>query len=469
MLIKVASSDKHYLHFSTHFKFCLTFKKMHGRTLRESLSSIMGVEEVDQSRLTITPQRKLELEAEQKKLTYFFRFDKFLNFDANLSGYRNEDYDQQTSWFFYFIDIIYVATIFNISHLITKCGQDTKVYVMAASYFTIMFTTRMFFDTFTSILHANGVLHTMIFILYGLGVYCMTVNIAAVTDDISIAAICSGGIGDLSIHEPSFYSLTDLYSQDISSIDLHRMLQSSNSSGSADNTFGSCRQVENFDFGFALSFLFTRSLIFVLFFLYCTVFHHTKDHAKSNSHGHKMSSNSLNRPTVQNTDDGTKQKRDADNDGNNNIELVGSVSSETDHHITATSTSTNNNTTTDASTHATSTTTSAKNTANSSHRAHINKVFVFKIIPLIISCIIMLFTFADFSTVVIFPMVAIIEIIGDIGPELVVNMDGIKPDRHNLEERLGLMFMLVLGETMLGFLVQRGNAVIDAKTYSTLM
>lgn len=29
--------------------------------------------------------------------------------------------------------------------------------------------------------------------------------------------------------------------------------------------------------------------------------------------------------------------------------------------------------------------------------------------------------------------------------------------------------MLVLGETMLGFLVQRGNSVIALRTYSTLM
>jgi hypothetical protein len=29
--------------------------------------------------------------------------------------------------------------------------------------------------------------------------------------------------------------------------------------------------------------------------------------------------------------------------------------------------------------------------------------------------------------------------------------------------------MLVLGEAMLGFLVQRGNAVIAPRTYSTLM
>ena len=418
----------------------------------------MGGDDIDQSRLTISPQRKLELEAEQKKLTYFFRFDTFLNFDANLSGYRNEDYDQQTSWFFYFIDIIYVATIFNISHLITKCGQDTKVYVMAASYFTIMFTTRMFFDTFTSILHANGVLHTMIFILYGLGVYCMTVNIAAVTDDISIAAICSGGIGDLSTHIPSTYSLAELYTRDMSSINLHRLLQSSNSSGSVDNTFGSCRKVENFDFGFALSFLFTRSLIFVLFFLYCTVFHHTKDHAKNSTNGHHTGINA----------NSSQNKKNSSFDGRNAIELVIADSSAADNHANVSTISMN--TTTDSAMRTTSTTTTSATTAtHSSHRAHVNKVFVFKIIPLIISCVIMLFTFAEFSTVVIFPMVAIIEIVGDVLPELIVNMEGIKPDRHNLEERLGLMFMLVLGETMLGFLVQRGNAVIDAKTYSTLM
>eukprot|EP01032_Pedospumella_encystans_P022197 gene22197-25154_t len=148
--------------------------------------------------------------------------------------------------------------------------------------------------------------------------------------------------------------------------------------------------------------------------------------------------------------------------GSIDIELVSPALPETGNH-TADST---NSTTIHTKANTTSATTSA---THSLHRAHINKVFVFKIIPLIISCIIMLFTFADFSTVVIFPMVAIIEIVGDVLPELIVNMEGIKPDRHNLEERLGLMFMLVLGETMLGFLVQRGNAVIDAKTYSTLI
>ena len=155
-------------------------------------------------------------------------------------------------------------------------------------------------------------------------------------------------------------------------------------------------------------------------------------------------------------------------DGENSIELVNSALTESDNHTTDIA----NGIATEAITCTTSnaaTTTSATTATHSSHRAHINKVFVFKIIPLIISCVIMLFTFAEFSTVVIFPMVAIVEIVGDVLPELIVNLEGIKPDRHNLEERLGLMFMLVLGETMLGFLVQRGNAVIDAKTYSTLM
>eukprot|EP01032_Pedospumella_encystans_P022170 gene22170-25126_t len=306
----------------------------------------------------------------------------------------------------------------------------------------------------------------MIFILYGLGVYCMTVNIAAVTDDISIAAICSGGIGDLSAHTPSTYSLAELYTQDISTINLHRLLQSSNSSGSVD-TFGSCRQVENFDFGFALSFLFTRSLIFVLFFLYCTVFHHTKGRAKSGSNGHhtgintNKSQNTANIGVIDTSLNSGSSAVPGSIDGENCFELVNFAMTESDNHATDFA----NSTAADTMTR----TTSATTANHSSHRAHINKVFVFKIIPLIISCIVMLFTFAEFSTVVIFPMVAIIEIVGDVLPELIVNMEGIKPDRHNLEERLGLMFMLVLGETMLGFLVQRGNVVIDAKTYSTLI
>lgn len=376
------------------------------RPAQESADEIPEV-----SRRTISVRRKHELEEEERKLSNLYIFNQLLNFNGNLSHFRNEDYDQQTSWFFYFIDIIYVATIFNISHLITKCGEDTKVYVMAASYFSIMFSTRMFFDTFTSILQANGVLHTLIFILYGMGVYVMTLNIATVTDSVPLSEVCQIFIE----FDDAYISVDDIYLSDTSSVsDLTAMaaLRKGNIT-SGDHQFGKCHQVEHYDFGFAVSFLFTRCLIFLLFFLYCTVF--TKVHV---------------RPAAE----------------HDSLEWSASTSSSSRRRSQSTSL-----------------------LAEPAHDAHTKKVFVWKIFPLILSSCVMLLTFGNYPTVIIFPLVALIEFFGDILPEMLVTMEGLKPNRHNLEERLGLMFMLVLGENMLGFLVQRGNAVIELKTYATVM
>ena len=81
----------------------------------------------------------------------------------------------------------------------------------------------------------------------------------------------------------------------------------------------------------------------------------------------------------------------------------------------------------------------------------------------------MLFAVLDVNPVVIYPLVAAIEFCGDVLPELLIDLREVWPNRELLEERLGLMFMLVLGETMLGFLFQRYNVTLPGKTYSTLM
>lgn len=85
------------------------------------------------------------------------------------------------------------------------------------------------------------------------------------------------------------------------------------------------------------------------------------------------------------------------------------------------------------------------------------------------STLVMLFAVVDVDPVVIYPTVAFIEFAGDVLPEFFINLEEVWPNRELLEERLGLMFMLVLGETMLGFLIQRYNVTLPGKTYSTLM
>jgi hypothetical protein len=90
---------------------------------------------------------------------------------------KHDSHPEDHEWMFQFIDIIYVATIFNVSDLITECGSATEVYILAISIFAIMFNTRQAFDAYSSISGANGVLHLIAFSVYGAGVFVMTYNI----------------------------------------------------------------------------------------------------------------------------------------------------------------------------------------------------------------------------------------------------------------------------------------------------
>jgi hypothetical protein len=462
------------------------------------------------NRQSLSLERKRELQAEEKKLSRFFNFDQLLNFNGTYTDVQNEDYNQQTAWFFYFIDIIYVATIFNISHLISKCGDDSEVYLVAASYFTIMFSTRMFFDTFTSILHANGVLHKLIFILYGLGVYCMTVNIAAVTAPVPIADICEIvieiGSDDVYLDDLVFQSSGDLFG----SASAFAALPGRNETSSFSHTYGSCKQADNYDFGFAISFLFTRGLIFVLFFLYCTVFHQVKQApgtgrggAADEHQGHQCTHPSHHSKTGGSSSGDNSRQPAA-------IELPTLSSDTANSSYSQASGDSSRPPHRQASRGAAASVDREAREAEArahalQHRVHMRRVFAWKIVPLLLSCFAMLFAFGRYPMTAVLPVVAAVEVVGDILPEMLLSAEdfrGLKPDRHNLEERLGksragsyrccsssrwsvvrasaimcalccgaagLMFMLVLGETMLGFLVQRGNDIIDLQTYSTLM
>lgn len=66
-------------------------------------------------------------------------------------------------------------------------------------------------------------------------------------------------------------------------------------------------------------------------------------------------------------------------------------------------------------------------------------------------------------------LVAAIEVVGDFLPEFLTDMSHLDFNRDHLLERLGLMFMLVLGETMLGMLVQRYKLDLPETTYTTLL
>lgn len=148
---------------------------------------------------------------------------------------EDDHHEGHNHWVYHFMDVIYVATIYNISHLMSYCGEDFDVYQIGLAYFFILFQSRTLFDTFTSIFKAGGVLHTIVFMFYGAAVFVMTLNIA-------------------------FYVQSE-------------------ATGPPQNTnFGNCVQDDDYNTSFAYGFLITRILLFILYGLYYFIFEVQKSH-----------------------------------------------------------------------------------------------------------------------------------------------------------------------------------------------
>ena len=80
----------------------------------------------------------------------------------------------------HFVDLLYVATIFNINHIINSCGDSaSNVLLLCISYFFILFTTRYHFDIYSIMFYSVDLVHRCLFWVFNLGVFVMTFNIKA--------------------------------------------------------------------------------------------------------------------------------------------------------------------------------------------------------------------------------------------------------------------------------------------------
>lgn len=370
------------------------------------------------------------------------------------------------AWIFQFIDIIYVGTIFKLSHLIGHCGRGIDVYIICIAYFAIMFSTRLSFDVYTCISGASGILHLVAFCFYGMGVYIMTVNISS------------------HLQSAGTYSHDDAGAMHVSHY---------GTALTGTVTYGSCERSIDYDTAFAVAFIFTRGVLIVMYGLYFYVFHesnqvglapdmalfakglrlsdltrdseseavkdfhrasidsrsqHSVDHVRPASVDHFRPGAAVEKPSV----------------------LHGGASSVTGNPLRKESkekkgvTSATAHTPLHVPTHAPP--------ASAMHRTsfvmrvthkygeqavklHFTRIFVLKVAPVILSSLAMCAMFAGVSPVIVLPVVAIIEMIGDFLPSYFIHHAAdwreLVPSRHFLEERLGLFFMLVLGEVVLGF------------------
>lgn len=334
------------------------------------------------------------------------------------------------AWIFMFIDIIYVGTLFKISHLIGLCGTGTSVYILCASYFAIMFASRLQFDVYTCVSGASGILHVIAFCFYGMGVFVMTVNISSrlksgATDDGNHSV--NPGYGDISSNAVV-----------------------------GEITYGACERSIDYDTAFAVAFIFTRIVLGTMYGLYFYIFH------ESNLVGVAPDVEELGK-------DLRLSDLTRDGDAEDVKEFRRTISISSDHappdraadRPTPTLGPIVNNPLQ-----------SHSNTAPATHRSsfvmrvtraygatatklHFNRIFILKVAPVILSSLVMSMMFFEVSPVIVLPIVAIVEISGDFLPSMFIrhfaDWKEMNPSRHFMEERLGLFFMLVLGEVVLGF------------------
>lgn len=78
----------------------------------------------------------------------------------------------------HFVDLTYVATVFNINHMINACGDGhINVVMLSVAYFFILFTTRYHFDIYSIMFYSIDLVHRCLFLIFNLGVFVMTLNI----------------------------------------------------------------------------------------------------------------------------------------------------------------------------------------------------------------------------------------------------------------------------------------------------
>ncbi len=249
---------------------------------------------------------------------------------------------QSFAWIYSFVDIIYVATVYAIEQLFSECGENPRVFLMAAAYFGIMFSTRNHFDVYAhtfKVKKENEIIRIIVFILYCLGVYNMTLNIAFTANE-----------------EDTTESGNSIY-------------------------YGTCARSITYDEGFGASFIVSRCAIMALYLYH--FFH---------------------------ADLGEKPTRE--------FQLL----------------------------------------------------MLKKFIPIILTIVIMFIIFTGHSPVIIFPVIALVEFFGDRISDIFIKLPAcLLPEPAAYQERLGAMFMLVLGETMVGLLFVHYNPHRPLRTYATVM
>lgn len=81
------------------------------------------------------------------------------------------------SWVALFIDLVYVAMFMSCGFILEYCGHKREVVAYAFVLFVIMFNSRLAIDTYSNRFFADDLFHRLVYCVYTLGVFIMTLNI----------------------------------------------------------------------------------------------------------------------------------------------------------------------------------------------------------------------------------------------------------------------------------------------------
>jgi hypothetical protein len=306
-----------------------------------------------------------------------------------------------------------------------------------------MFSSRQAFDVYTCISGANGILHLIAFCFYGIGVFIMTVNISSHSKNETLAAQCGGD---------------------------HVYFSSYNSG--VQVTYGSCERSIDYDFAFAAAFVFTRFVLVVMYGLYFFVFHESNiiGHAPAmDNMGAKLRFSDLTRES----DLEVAVRESEMKHSSMKIPMVSVDSSQHSSHHLSHETSVDNPLTRLTMHRPSFVIKVANNFRESVVKKHFTRIFALKVAPVVLSSIVMCAMLFGASPVVVLPIAAFIEFAGDFLPSYFVtdpsDWRDLNPHRHFAQERLGLFFMLVMGEAVLGFASVNYTSENMSKIYRVLL
>ena len=90
---------------------------------------------------------------------------------------EEEDEDEEVAWIFLFIDLVYVALLSKLSHVIEYCALSVHSFMFVITILTISFVSRLTIDDYACRFVTNDLVHRVAYFIYTMCNFIMTLNV----------------------------------------------------------------------------------------------------------------------------------------------------------------------------------------------------------------------------------------------------------------------------------------------------